>query len=185
MANHEERRAYTPFVHVLLAFNKSAREERANPPVMRKVITKSLDDTLLVFRAQLQALGDEWRIHHTVNARDVEKARKYLMKKLIDHPELCSNLETEWRTALLQSDCIYGPKRFMLDIDTKDRTRLAYVDSLITEELEKADKELVVDKYESPKGWHYLMSPFDTRTVCELDYVTLLRDGYYYLETVK
>ena len=39
-----------------------------------------------------------------------------------------------------------------------------------------------VAKHKSPKGWHIITKPFDTREVCALPNVTLLRDGYYFVE---
>jgi SsrA-binding protein len=40
--------------------------------------------------------------------RDTEKARKYLLKKLIDHPELATDVDMEWRSGLLQPENIHG-----------------------------------------------------------------------------
>lgn len=177
MTNHEERREFKPSVHMIMAFNRA--KDSDCPNVIRKVVHKSLEDTLKIFRAQLVALGGEWRIHHTVNARDTEKARKTLLKKLIDYPEKSCSIDTEWRTALLQRDCIYGVKKFMFDVDTKE-----YHETVKFEELLGKKGTAFLKRFESPKGYHYITRPFDTREICELEYVTLLRDGYYYLETV-
>ncbi len=188
MTNHEERRDFTPFVHMVMAFNKS--ENKANPPVIRRVVHKSLEETLRTFRPMLQALGGEWRIHHTVNARDTERARRHLLTKLINHPEMACSIDIEFRTSLLQRSCVYGEKHFMFDVDTKDHDKLVEFEKLVLAGRAKVGETFPyimdgkVKRHESPKGYHYITKPFDTREVCKLDYVTLLRDGYYYLETV-
>lgn len=170
MSNNREIRDRLPYVHVFLALIRSGTNK--DHRCMRQVI-REYETDLKFLEMRCQARGGEWRIHQTVNARDPKKALKYLMKKFIDHPELCTDVDMEWRTALLQPDCIYGEKKFMLDVDTKD------VEPVI---------ELVGDnllaEIESPKGWHIITKPFDTREVCMLPDVSLVRDGYFYVKTV-
>lgn len=48
----------------------------------------------------------------------------------------------------------------------------------------KTGKVIIRQMIKSPKGWHIITEPFDTREICKLDYVTLLRDGYYYIKMV-
>ena len=177
MANHEERREFVPSVHMIMGINKSSN--KANPPVIRRVIHRSVTEALLTFRPMLKTLGGEWRIHHTVNARDVEKARRHLLCNIIMHPEKANSIDIEWRTSLLQRHCIYGEKRWMLDIDTKDKDIINHLRHDLVVPYGK-----LITYIETPKGWHFIIKPFDTREICKLDYVTLLRDGYYYMETV-
>jgi hypothetical protein len=68
----------------------------------------------------------------------------------------------------------------MLDIDTQEMDKLHLLYNLIEKVGGKILKTL-----ETPKGFHYITEPFDTREVCKLDYVTLLRDGYHYIKTVE
>ncbi len=177
MSNNRERRDYTESVHVLMGLMRSSKGEK-------KACIRSVDrergDELKMLEARLKIIGGNWRIHRTVNARDVEKARKWLLKELIDHPEKGSFIDSEWRTALLQPGHTYGQKRFMLDVDTKDKDQIDEVERRIFESRDG----LTVDKHESPNGWHYITLPFDTRKVCELEFVTLLRDGYYFVKEV-
>jgi hypothetical protein len=111
---------------------------------------------------------------HRVNGAWHPVEKVMVMKKLIDHPELCTDVDMEWRSALLQPECIYGEKKFMLDVDTKD-----------VEPVIKLVGENLLEKIESPKGWHLICKPFDTRKVCEMKDVSLQRDGYFYVKTVK
>ena len=143
---------------------------------MRQVIRDDEKD-LRYLEMKCLAHGGEWRIHKTVNARCPIKAMKYLMKKLIDHPELCADIDMEWRSALLQPECAYGEKRFMLDVDFEDNSEVLKVVN------ESSGK--ILQKVKSPKGWHLICTPFDTRKVCLIPDVSLHRDGYFYIETVK
>ena len=179
MSNHETR-IMTDNVHLLLGFARNKDGER--PECMRHVIKdmNNFERELAIFESKLRILGNTWRIHQTVNARDVEKARKVLIKKLIDYPEKASNIDSEWRTALLQGDCIYGEKKFMLDIDTQEELDIRQLECVLLN-----TKAEVLNRVKSPKGWHYITKPFDTRGVCKLGYVTLIRDGYFFVKMVE
>ena len=176
MTNNREKRVYKNSVHMYMGLQRTSKHGNKN--CIRQVI-KDDDLDLKILEAKLRVFGGEWRIHKTVNARDVERARKWLLKLLIDNPHEASVADSAWRTALLQKDCIYGDKRFMLDIDTKDVDELITIDNTIF--LSKGD---VLMTAETPNGWHYITNPFDTREVCALENVTLIRDGYWYVKTV-
>jgi hypothetical protein len=172
MGSNREQRERLQSIHVFLALLRTGTNQ--DHRCMRQVI-RNYEEDLKFLEMRCLARGGEWRIHQTVNARDPEKAMKYLMKKLIDHPELCTNIDMEWRSALLQPACIYGEKLFMLDVDTKD------VKSI----LESIPENHLIKSVESPKGWHFICKPFDTRKVCALENVSLQRDGYFYIKTIK
>jgi len=179
MSNHESK-DFTDSVDVLMAFQRTKFTDKH--ACIRHVVKRpeDLELDIACLEAKLKVLGGEWRIHKTVNKRDVEKARKWLLKHLIDHPEKASFIDSLWRTALLQPDCVYGEKRFMLDVDTKEDGKL----STVVDAIYSSGIGNDFSSYPTPKGWHYVVRPFDTRKVCELEYVTLLRDGYHYIKTV-
>lgn len=172
MSNREVR-IEREFVHVLLALARPVHGEKAQ---CIRTVDKGIGDEVDRLEAILKFKGGYWRIHRTVNPRDCEKARKVLLCQLINHPEMASYIDSQWRTALLQPECVYGSKRFMLDVDTKDEDKL--------NEIAVRLGEIPFKLYKSPNGWHYVTMPFDTRKVCELDYVTLVRDGYYFVREV-
>jgi len=175
MSNNREKRIYQEIVHLYLALQRdgTAKDKKC----IRHVI-KDEEFDLQMLEVKCKVLGGEWRIHRTVNARDCERARKILLKILIDHPEKASVIDSEWRTALMQKECRVT-NYFMLDIDTKEADKLIQLKDIF----EKSNGKLL-ERTETPKGWHFITEPFDTREVCKLDYVTLLRDGYYYIKTV-
>ena len=176
MSNNREVRKPQEKIHLYLALQRTGTAK--DKKCFRQVI-KDEELDLKVIEAKCKVFGGGWRIHKTVNARDPEKARKYLLKHLIDHPEHASYIDSEWRTALMQKEC-RAENYFMLDIDTQEMDKLHLLYNLI----EKAGGK-ILKTIETPKGFHYITEPFDTREVCKLDYVTLLRDGYYYIKTIK
>lgn len=176
MSNNREKRIYTPYIHIFMGLQRNSKQGNKN--CIRTVI-KDEELDLKILEAKLKVFGGEWRIHRTVNARDIEKARIWLIKHLLDHPENASFVDSCWRTALLQRECVYGDKKFMLDIDTKEKETLVKLENIIS-----TLKATIINRHETPHGWHFITMPFDTREVCKLEKVTLLRDGYYYVKTV-
>ena len=176
MSNNREKRVYTDHVHIYMGLQRTSKHGNKN--CIRTVI-KDPELDLKILEEKLKCFGGKWRIHQTVNARDVEKARKIVIKHLVDHPEDGCIVDSVWRTALLQKDCIYGQKYFMLDIDTKNDGELQKIADILYDH--KTD---IIKFVETPQGWHYITLPFDTREVCALDNVTLIRDGYWYVKTV-
>jgi len=174
MMDSHEKKDYADYVHLLMAFKRTKDKEKATSI---RTIIKDYDTNLALLEYRCKLLGGEWRIHHTVNPRDTEKARKWLIHKLIDFPEGRGFIDSLWRTALLQPENIFGEKKFLLDIDTKDFDCLNHIENLLPE-------GVIVKQIESPSGWHYISKPFDTRELCKLQYVTLIRDGYYFIKKV-
>ena len=176
MSNHEER-SEANSLHLLMAFSRS--KDGQEQKCIRSII-KDYNLDLELLKAKLKIIGGSWRIHKTVNARDVEKARKSLIKTLIDHPEKAGYIDSQWRTELLQRDCIYGEKSFLLDIDTLNDEDIALIERTITDSGGE-----IKESIRTPNGLHFVTNPFDTRIVCALKNVTLLRDGYIYVDKVE
>lgn len=170
--SNREKRIETQFVHMYLALARGSMGEK--PDCIRSISYAGRPNELDILKAKLGVIGGNWRIHRTVNARDVNKAMKWLIKDLIDHPEHASYIDSQWRTALLQPECIYGEKRFMFDVDTQDDEQLSVILKCIIE----SD---FISATKTPKGWHYITKPFDTRKICALPNITLLRDGYVFV----
>ncbi len=177
MSNNREVRTPTDSVHILMGLKRVKFEPNSKKQCIR-IVVKDYEADLASLEAKLKYLGGEWRIHRTVNARDVKKACKVLMHRLIDDEKIAGYVDSEWRTALLQRQCIFGEKKFMLDIDTQEEEKVAEIERILD------GKATILERIKSPKGWHYVTLPFDVREVCKLDYVCLQRDGYVYVKTV-
>jgi len=165
--SNREKRVEINHVHLYLALSRPSHGEKAD---CIRTIDKGGEHELDFLIAKLKIIGGYWRIHKTVNARDVQKARIWLLKDLIDHPEHASYIDSQWRTALLQPEC-KTTNHFMLDIDQEE----------IMEIRSEIPVGIIIETIKSPKGWHFITEPFDTREVCKLPNITLIRDGYYYV----
>lgn len=179
MSNNKEKREYLDKVHLFLALQRPSKQGPGQKACIRHVIKEDEEKELAIFEAKLKVIGGEWRIHRTVNARDTKKAYNWFMKYLIDYPERVSALESIWRTALLQREC-KAEKYFMLDIDTQEVEKIQLINEILS-----CRSVTVHKKVKSPNGWHYVTEPFATREICNLEYCTLIRDGYFYVKTVN
>jgi hypothetical protein len=176
MSNHEER-PQIERVDLFLAFHRK-KDNQSNSKCIRTVIRDYSND-LVLLENKCKLIGGEWRIHKTVNSRDVQKARIWLIHKLLDNPEFAGCIDSLWRTALLQKECIYGEQYFLLDVDTKDNNELIELNDLIPD-----IEDIIDDIIETPNGYHYITKKFDTREVCKLPYVKLIRDGYVFIKKI-
>jgi len=175
MANHEDR-PIRDTIHLLLAF----RRRKNNPDLTNECIRVVISDynlDLFLLKEKCKKLGGTWRIHHTVNARDTKKARIWILHKLIETSQFDGCIDSIWKTALLQSEC-KAENNFMFDVDTKDNNELIQVLDLIPDKIK-------IGITKTPNGHHIITKSFDSRKVLELSYVTLVRDGYYFLEEIK
>jgi hypothetical protein len=171
MTNHEGRDRRDS-VHVLLAFK---RNKYANERKCVRMVVKNYEDDLAALRLRLTKLGGNWRIHRTVNERDTEKARLWLIHKLIDFPEGRGFVDSLWKTALLQTNHVYGKKKFMLDMDTKD--------PLLVSQLRLSCA--ILEQKETPNGWHFVIPAQDTRDLKrQFKDLTIVRDGYIFVEEI-
>lgn len=175
MANHEER-PIVKEVDLFLAFARKSKGDIANKKCIRTII-RDYDLDLKILETKLKIIGGTWRIHKTINKRDVTKARIWMLHKLIETSQFDGCIDSLWRTALLQSEC-KAEKNFLLDVDTKNITENNYIISLIP-------FGNLIKSIPTPNGWHYITKPFDTREVCKLPYVTLIRDGYIFIKKVE
>lgn len=175
MSNHETKYV-TNSVHLLMAFQRTKDGEKAR---CLRVVVRDLQEDLAILEARLRIIGGEWRIHKTINERDTEKARIWLLHHMIDNPDDRGRIDSTWRTALLQKECIFGEKRWLLDIDTKYASHLAEIEEIIS-----ASGGTVHERVETPGGWHFITNGFDIRKACEYHCVTLIRDGYVFIKKI-
>jgi hypothetical protein len=174
MANHEDR-PIRKTVDLLLAFSRK-KDGEPNRKCIRVVI-KDYHLDLSILEARLKILGGKWRIHKTVNSRDTKKARIWFLHKLIDTDIFDGCLDSLWRTALLQKENAIE-KNFLLDIDTQNSDELTIA-------LDLVPNEVKICIIKTPNGHHLITKSFDTRKICKLPYVTLIRDGYYFIKEIK
>lgn len=171
MANSEQRDPRET-LHLLLAFRR--RKDNPEGPIRccREIIRDEPVD-LERLKVRLRQIPGVWRIHRTVNVRNVAKASKVLQHRLLDNPDDAKALETVWKTCLLQKESRVG-RRMLLDIDDAKQFR-----AVVNRVFEHIEGETVI----TPSGgYHVVCSPFDTRILEGIPGVTVQRDGYVFLE---
>lgn len=174
MGNHEvTNKKELKTLHVYIALSRPSKG--ASKRMCIRKVDRGTGDELAQLEARCKAIGEPFRIHKTVNARNVEKARRWFLTELINRPEKASYADVLWRTALLQSSS-KDETNFMLDVDTQDEDVLKEVLDLVGDNF--------LYQVDSPNGVHIMTKAFDTRKVCEVKEVTLQRDGYYYIKSV-
>ncbi|MDQ5884032.1 MAG: hypothetical protein QG556_369 [Pseudomonadota bacterium] len=160
-------------VHVLCGFLRKKTNPDARPRCIRR-IEKSSDD-LQILKRELQVIGGNWRIHRTVNKRSTAKAFKILQHYMLDHPDCARFLDSEWKTTLLQPES-KAEKKFMLDIDTNDLTVISEAESIVGD---------ILESVKTPSGgMHWIVQPFDRRNIEHLKDITVLTDGYIFVDQV-
>lgn len=173
MANHEDR-TIKDKVHLLLAFKRKKLGNDENKCF--RVVVKDYDLDLFFLKEKCKKLGGIWRIHHTVNARDTEKARKWLIHKLIDNPQFAGCVDSIWRTALLQEEC-KAENNFMFDVDN--------LNDEIVGKIWMLTQPFLIKNIRTPNGRHYITKPFDCREILTLPNISLIKDGYYFVEEIN
>lgn len=190
MGNHEVK-DITDKVHLFLAFKRTKDKENGSTKTLREVIKdpSKEQETLEMLKSKCKILGGTWRIHKTVSMRDCQKAMKLLQHMLIDHPEKASYIDSAWRTCLLQRECIVREQeRWMFDIDSNDKDFQEVITSQIDAyaPFHQMAQARILKKVITPSGGlHIITLPFDTRKVLQDKKVTLLRDGYIYVDKVE
>lgn len=171
MAN-TEKRFYRDELHLFLAFRRRKTNQDGPIRCFREII---YDEAISLERlkVKVRTVPGVWRIHRTVNPRDVAKAAKVLQKRLIDDPRNACSLDQVWRTCLLQKES-RGGRRFLVDID--DPAQLPRC-------LEIIGDNIVGEPVPTPSGgYHVVCESFDARPLRALDEVDVQPDGYLFVE---
>lgn len=144
---------------------------------IRKIV-KSNETIEITVNHLKKIIADEkgvWRIYRTVNKRDFDKARKILMKDLIDRPEdLSHKIDSHWKSILMKSNC-KADKKFLVDIDTKQLETRENV-------LEALKSTTILESVETPNGFHFVTEVFDTRLLKDMEDVEIKKDELVFME---
>lgn len=143
---------------------------------IRKIV-KSNETIDITVNHLKKIIADEkgvWRIYRTVNKRDFDKARKILMKDLIDRPEdLDYKIDSHWKSILMKSKC-KAERKFLVDIDTKSTE--------VLENVLEALKMTMSDVIDTPNGYHIVSDCFDTRILKDFEDVEVKPDDLVFME---
>jgi len=186
MTNNIEKTDKVDSVHLILAVRRSKENEgqtHKDELCFREIVRGSTEETVAKIKARISAMPGVWRIYHTVNARDTRKATKLLMHELLDHfEEQHYRIDSLYKKCLLQTTC-RATKYFMLDIDTENETILNTVYQNI---IAPNPWNINLGKHhKTPSGYHIMVHPFNLNDIKLPEHVTLIKDGYYFLERVE
>jgi hypothetical protein len=109
----------------------------------------------------------KWRIYETINWRDLRKTYFNWQKKMLDWQrtdidgamDWLDKVHSEWTSTMMTPECRckHNPL-FLIDKDDKENVL----------ELEKYFVGVgieVLEKYETPSGWHFITKPFNTSVI--------------------
>lgn len=177
--NDKERIDETKTVHLYIAIRrtKENRDSGLKELCFRHVIRDETKD-LEYIKQRIYGVPGVWRIYKTVNARDVEMARKLLITKLTMEPEAWRyRVDSLWKTTLLQPKC-KAERNLLLDVDNKNMdTEDKLVDIFW-------DNHLGFSVVKTPNGIHFVVEKCDTRLFDGLEDLEIKRDGYVFVERI-
>lgn len=180
MSNNKERIIPTDTIHILLALRRN-KDNKSLDPEHRELcfhqVIRDYDTDLKLLKVRITSHPGIWRIHRTVNARNLKNARLWMMKKLIDTDGSYDyRIETLWKKALMNNPV---KQNMLIDIDTIDDNIINKVKDILNKNSIK-----ILEEGESPNGYHIVCPIFDTRLILNMDYVGYRRDGYVFVEEV-
>jgi len=181
----KERRAPAETCHILMAIRR-AKENRVEDMTWRgelcfREVISDYEEDLATLKHRIQRFPGVWRIQKTVNARSFKTALTKVMVKVIEQPEeVLHKLDLYWRRCLLSKEA-KDERNVLLDIDTADKAVIGKVRSLI----EKQGPAKIIAETHTPNGYHIVASSLDTRPFADMKDVTLLNDGYIFIDRIE
>lgn len=147
--------------------------------VMRKIAFEG-SDALEYLEHQIKRFPGKWRIYKSINKRSCEKARKLLMKELIDNPQKALNLEALWKTVLMQPEC-KCEKNYLIDCDSKDESVVKVTEDFLA----KVNDRDKITKVETPNGYHFVVANCDTRVFECTSVIEVKRDAMVFVKMIE
>lgn len=156
-------------VHVYLALKRM--KDNDEHICLRQIAYDEVKD-LEILKARCRLIPGNWRIHRTVNKRDLEKSRKMFIHTLLDTDR--NEVDRLWRSCILQTEN-KAERKLMFDLDNKSEF------NNITKILNDNHIDVVEFK-ETTNGYHIVVDRCDTRLFKDIKDLTILRDGYILIE---
>jgi len=108
-----------------------------------------------------------WRIYETINWRDLKKTWYAWNQKMLDWQrsdpngkmEWLDKVHSKWTSIMMTPECRHKDELLFL-IDKDDKEEIPELELLMS-----AFDIIIKEKYETPRGWHYLVEPFNKGAV--------------------
>ncbi len=175
MNNREKDKKFEK-CHLFVALRRK-KENKDLPEICIREIIKDESreiDFLDIVKVKTKHFPGIWRIYKTVNSRNIEPARKLLMKKLIDEPDRFEfRIDSLWKNCLLQKEC-RGERNLMIDVDSNELP--IKLKSLI-------DTKKIIPKeiIKTPNGYHLIFDKIDSRLIDGIQNIELKRDDLKFI----
>lgn len=142
--------------------------KKDNPGLEQQIILRQIihnrDTDYKVLLTRIQETPGIWRIQETINSRDVHKARKELMIRLLndDEHKYDDRIDSLWKTCLMQP-ANKAENNLLLDVDTQDEIVMNKIKAMLKENNVKHEI------FKTVHGYHIKTEKFDTRKLTELN----------------
>lgn len=172
--------------HIVIALRRVSPSKNENIGLKKESIryvvksNESTEDAIEKLKSTIREKEGMWRIYRTVNKRCFAKARKILMKNLIDRPdEFEYRISSKWKSILMSSDC-KAERNFLIDIDTKNIAIVIAIGNRLNN-----IGVSILEEINTPNGIHFVTTPFDSRGV-ELEFsdIEVKRDALVFVELI-
>ncbi len=164
-------------VHLFVALRRRKDNDELQAICLREIIYDYEVD-LNNLKNRLDGRGGTWRIHKTINKRNVAKAMKVLQHAMIDNPEyVASHMASVWKTSLMHKTAKES-RNILLDVDSREANEKVRR-ILIANDID------TVAEARTPNGYHYVLSNPDTRLFADIPDVDIKRDAYIFLEVYE
>lgn len=139
-------------------------------------------ETIARLTAQCSLSPGKWRIYRSVNKRNVATAKLEFVKTLMT--QLVTPLSTTdrqpealWKK-ILASPSHKSERKFLLDVDTKNKELLLQLHSAI-------GQIPLLEIVETPNGFHYVTPPFDPKLVLGVEKVEIKKDALIFVKAFE
>ncbi len=177
MYNDDNKKYKGMVMHLFIALRRKKDNPDGVKICLRHVIKDDSNEINDLMKLKNILWSGVWRIHKTINTRDIKKAKILLMHRLLDSDSFDNKIDMLWKTCLMKSkhEC-----KMMLDIDDPPTLQFKRMCDL------KNDGSIpVLEEIKTPNGYHWVCDKFDTRIIKEYcGFVTIHRDGYKFIEKI-
>jgi len=180
MSDNKERIEPTESLHLYLALrrNKTNRDVANHRELCFHQVVRDEGIDLALLKLRISFHAGVWRIHRTVNPRNLKRARIWMMKHLIDTDGSYDyRIETLWKKALMNNPI---KENILIDIDTKKPETINSVKEIL-----RRNNVPIVEEIATPNGYHVVCPIFDTRLIQEMEDVGYTRDGFVFVEEIR
>lgn len=176
--NEDSMYEKTESVSLLYAIRRK-KENRDKKSLCFRQVMREYDTDLKILEARIDGKKGVWRIYESLNKRNVSKARKELMKRLIDEEgNHDDRIDTLWKTCLAQP-AQRNERNILLDLDTTNEDLFSRLKSI----LDKNDVAYI--HHPTPNGHHFKCTLFDTRIVENFPELEIKRDALFFIRTIS